>query len=111
MKIKLGGFSSSRTKEYIWVRLGDISEYDKVLNPYDAGINVGSSLPPTIKFSDLSFNYKLAGVEIPPDFVGPNYISLFLGDRDAQWIRDLSDSEKSEFERGVHDGLTWDYDK
>ena len=105
MKIKLGRFFSSKEKEYVWTRLGDLYEYDKFLSPRYAGLAVGSSFSPEIKFSDLSFNYKSAGVEISPRFTGPNYISLYWGDRDAQWIRDLSNTEKREFERGVKEGL------
>ena len=105
MKIKLGGYSSSRAKQYVWIRLGDISEYEKFLNPYDAGINVGSSLHVTVKFSDLSFDYKTSGVVIPRYFTGQDYISLYWGDEGAQWIRDLIIPEKGMFERGVKEGL------
>lgn len=105
MKIKIGRFSRSRAKQYVWIRLGDLAEYDKFLNPYDAGINVGSSLPVAVKFSNLSFDYKTSGVVIPRYFTGQEYISLFWGDEDAQWIRDLITSEKRMFEQGVREGL------
>ena len=85
MKIKFGRFLSSRTKEYVWMRLGDVGEYDSFLSPYDAGLSVGSSFPPGIKFGVLSFNYVSAGVEISPEFTGRNYISIYWGDKDAQW--------------------------
>ena len=106
MKIKLALFSSSRAKEYVWVRLGNVSEYEKFLNPYDGGLYVGSSLPITVKFSDIAFDYKTSGVEIPGYFTERNYLSLYWGDEDAQWIRDLIISEKRMFERGVKEGLT-----
>lgn len=105
MKIKLGGYSSSRAKEYVWTRLGDAAEYEKSLNPYDAGVCVGYfSLPVTVKFSDLTIYYKIGGIAIEPYFTGRKYISLFWGDRDAQRIRDLNSDEKRVFVGGVREG-------
>jgi len=84
--------------EYVWIRLGDVAEYEKFDSPYDAGLKVKSVLAP---FIPEAFYYRAAGVSVPPKFVGLNYISLFWGDEDAQWIRDLTEEEKRDFERGV----------
>lgn len=91
-------------EEYVWVRLGDVAEYEKFDTPFEAGQQVGVRLgiPPS---ELIEYRYIGAGVMIPPHFVGYNYISLYLGDPDAQWIGDLSDAEKREFERGVQEGL------
>ena len=105
MKIKLGRFSSTRAKQYVWVRLGDSGEYEKLRTPYGAGIYVGHSLPAETTIGDYPLNYRSGGVEILPDYRNLNYISLFWGDENGQWIRDLNNSEKGMFERGVKEGL------
>lgn len=84
--------------EYTWIRLGDVAEYEKFNSPYEAGLKVKDALAP---FIPEAFYYRAAGVSVPPNFVGNNYISLFWGDENAQWIRDLTKVEKGDFERGV----------
>ena len=90
--------------EHVWIRLGDVSEYEKFDSPYDAGIHVGGRIG-LGKPEPLAFHYRAAGVAMPPAFVGNNYISLFWGDEDAQWIRDLTNIEKRHFEDGVGEGI------
>jgi len=93
----------------VWIRLGDVAEYEKYDTPYDAGFAVGEQ---TVgerigleKPEPPAFHYRAAGVVIPPAFVEYNYISLFWGDDDAQWTRDLTNSEKRQFENGVGKGI------
>ena len=90
------------TAERVWIRLGDLAEYEAFDTPYDAGFEVRQRLPERVL---PSYFYRAAGVSIPPNFIGNNYISLFWGDKDAQWIRDLSEEEKRDFERGVTRGI------
>jgi len=92
------------TAEYVWIRLGDVAEYEKFDKPYDAGIHVGESIG-IGKPEPLAFHYRAAGVAIPAAFVGDNYISLFWGDENAQWTRDLTNIEKRHFEGGVGEGI------
>ena len=84
-------------EEYVWVRLGDVAEYENFDTPLEAGKEVGRRLPkkpvPTLKFVS-------GGVEIEPHFAGRNYVSLYWGDQDAGWIRDLGEKEKKDFETG-----------
>lgn len=92
------------TAEYVWIRLGDVAEYEKFNTPYDAGLAVGERIG-IGKPEPLAFHYRAAGVAIPPAFVGNNYISLFWGDENAQWTRDLTNVEKRHFEEGVGEGI------
>ena len=76
--------------------------YQKFDNPFDAGKAVGNRLAVRPReHVVLSYYYISAGVEIEPYFTRHNYISLFWGDMDAQWVRDLSNIEKRQFEQGV----------
>ena len=99
----ISGGRKSSTVQYVWMRQGDVAEYEKFGSPRDAGKEVGEQLTlQTEKLRPLSFRYRSAGVAtIEPYFVGNNYVSLFWGGDDAQWIRDLTDDEKMEFESGV----------
>ena len=90
--------------EYVWERLGDVAEYEKFDTPHDAGLVVGERIG-IGKPEPLSFHYRATGVAIPPAFVGDNYISLFWGDENAQWTRDLTNVENRRFEEGVGDGI------
>ena len=98
-----------------WTRLGDVAEYEKFDTPFDAGVDVGMRLAgPYEKTLGVSFKImymsgveegkRHAGVVIAPLFVGNNYISLFRGDSDAQWVADLTEDEKMDFESGIIDG-------
>jgi len=88
------------------LRLGDIAEHEKFGSPHEAGEAVGERLSLHPEEHRLpSFRYRSAGVEIKPYFIGNNYVSLFWGDADAQWIRDLTHDEKMEFERGVRESI------
>lgn len=90
--------------EHVWIRLGDVADYEKFDSPRSAGIDVGERIG-IGKPEPLAFHYRAAGVAIPPAFVGDNYISLFWGDEDAQWIRDLTNIENRHFEEGVGEGI------
>ena len=92
------------TAKRVWIRLGDLAEYEAFDNPYDAGLDVGERIG-VGKPEPLAFYYRAAGVSIPPSFVVNNYISLFWGDEGAQWIRDLTNIEKRRFEDGVGKGI------
>lgn len=88
--------------ERVWIRMGDVAEYEDFDTPHAAGEAVGARLATRREeHLILSFGYRAAGVSIEPYYIGRNYISLFWGDKDAQWIRDLSNIEQREFERGI----------
>ncbi len=95
---------AAQAESAVWVRYGDVSHYFDFDSPYDAGRGAGIILalyPPR----ELSYHYVSGGVEVKPFYIGRNYIHLFWGDEKAQWIRDLSEPERKEFERGVRDAL------
>lgn len=101
------------SEERVWIRIGEVAKYESFATPHDAGVAVGKSIARGLEIHPkehiaLSFGYGAAGVSIEaagieedPSYTGNNHISLFWGDKDAQWIRDLSFAEKVEFEQGV----------
>ena len=104
----------SITGEKVWIRLGDVAEYESFDSSYDAGIEVAGRLGEAEKAwfemrrkkpELMAFYFQPAGVAIPPSFVANNYISLFWGDKDAQWTRDLTNIEKGQFVEGVEKGI------
>jgi len=92
------------SENYVWIRMGDVAEYEKFDDPYDAGQAVGSRLQ-FEAWEPMSYYFISAGVEIPPYYDGQNYISVFWGDNNAEWIRDLNQSEKNKFIDGVREAL------
>ncbi|MEA3254042.1 MAG: hypothetical protein U9Q17_03735, partial [Chloroflexota bacterium] len=98
--------TKKRKGEHVWLRLGDVAEYEKFNDPCEAGKAVGARLAHRPEEHHvLSLYYRRAGVEIEPYYTGRNYISLFWGDEEAQWIRDLSNIEKRKFEREIEGEL------
>ncbi len=96
----------TKRNEYVWLRIGDVAEYEKFDSPYEAGQAVGNRLAlRPHEHRVLSYHYRSAGVEIEPYYTGRNYISLFRGDEEAQWLKDLTNREKRDFERGVRSEL------
>lgn len=99
--------SNSRKKERaVWVRFGDVSDYFDFDSPFDAGKGVGMPLS-EYPSKTPTYHYIDAGVEVEPYYTGKKYISLFWGDDNAQWIRNLSASDKKEFERGIRETLSF----
>jgi len=103
-KVGIVGTKAEKNGYAVWIRYGDVSDYFDFDGPYDAGQGVGMVLAeyPTKSFS---YHYIAAGVEIEPYYTHQNYISIFWGDEDAQWVRDLSEEEKKAFERGIKSSL------
>lgn len=87
----------------VWVRVGDADDYHPHASAYDAGYEVGARCGRVDDEPDVAFIE--GGVIIPPTYVEQNYISVFVGDWDAQWIRDLNAEEKREFVAGLYDAL------
>lgn len=98
------------TVKQLWMRLGDVGDYEVVDSPYDAGYRVGGfyeEVEPEIKWT------RRMGVEVAPGFTNYNYVSLFWGDDDAQplWPLEkagLTASQKAKFKRGVLEGAGFD---
>ena len=78
-----------KTEEYVWVRMGDMDSYhkfDDVAGAIDEMKENGVHGP----MSWGPFGVRL----ICGGFEGDNHISIFWGDQDANFIRDLNDEEK-----------------
>jgi len=90
--------------EFLWIRYGDMGDYHKIdwfsceldqhLDPTDVGTFVA---------------WERAGV-ITSCFEGRNYISLFWGDKNANWIRDLNDKEKAEVQHMLSPSMMYSHD-
>lgn len=81
----------------IWIRLGDNAEYEAYDSIEDAvetikDVNEGE----LIDSSDIG--WRDAGVVINPYFLGSNYISFYYGDKNSEYISDLSSSDKKRVE-------------
>ncbi len=94
----------------LWMRLGDVGDYEKVDDPYSAGYQVGSFLGENRDLRDMglepTISWQPLGVSVDPGFTGHKYISLFWGDEDAQPVGkpELTTSERAEFKRGLWEG-------
>ena len=79
--------------EYIWVRMGDASEYEHMSDLHEAGLLLMDYdiRPETIQ--------AIKNGITAPGFEGRNYISLFWGDQKTNLIRGLTDEEIEELKR------------
>lgn len=89
--------------EYIWLRLGDRSNYEKFFSIDGAVQDIETLVDLMVKDGwprPEKFRWKEYGLEIPAlNLDGQNYISIFWGDEDAQPVRDLDRREKMQVER------------
>jgi len=81
--------------EWIWVRMGDASEYERFVDIEDVGYLLADF---DIKPADIRQTEK--GI-MTSGFEGRNYISLFWGDAKAQPIRELSVEEFAELREAM----------
>jgi len=81
-------------KRYVWIRLGDNADYEHYETVNKAALVVAESLPDTWTGE---VKWRSGGVVLPPHYKGRNYVSVYWGDRDGEWIADLSDKEKAAF--------------
>lgn len=79
--------------EYVWLRLGDAAHYEFTATIEDAALRVASRM---LRWEE-TLRWQAAGVQLPPTFVGYNYVSIYIGDKEGEWLRDLSDREKAQF--------------
>ena len=91
---------SESKSEYVWIRMGDVAEYEKFDSPHSAGEYVGEAIHYE-RTEPHSYFFSTAGVEIMPYFVGRNYVSLYWGNEEAQWIRALTHKEQMKFIDGI----------
>lgn len=96
------GEAHSSSSKFVWIKMGAAGEYEKFNTFYGAGMAVGEKLglrPEERR--DLRFGYQVSAINIEPNYIGHNRISVFWGDDYGHWIRDLSLVEKIEFEEGL----------
>ncbi len=87
--------------EFVWIKMGAAGEYEKFNTPYEAGSAIAKKIGLPRHWARIGFGYQVSAVNIGPDYVGHNRISLFWGDGYGHWIRDLSPAEQKDFERGL----------
>ena len=73
--------------EVIWVRMGDCDEYES----FDDLESLAKSFEERdLKASELELH---GSALMAPGYEGLNFISIFWGNDDAQWCRNLSEKE------------------
>ena len=91
-----------------WIRIGDVGKYHSFNQSFDAGKAVGKALTGTYETGLPGKSYKISyrkdGVEIDPLYTHLNYIPLFVGDADNNFIDSLAPREKANFELGLIEG-------
>ena len=84
-----------QVKEFVCLRFGDMGIYGK----YDDLVSAIEDLKEMqVKGPCL---WSPRGKLNTPEFEGDNYLSCFWGDKGINFVRDLSDDEKREVERGI----------
>ena len=80
------------SRERLWVRLGDASNYENVL---------WEDLPSVLNYKNagafVDWLYAVDGL-VTSEYTGRNYISLFWGDQNAQLLRSLDEEERDQVE-------------
>ena len=75
---------NKNTKQFVWVRMGDMDDYDKFQDVAEA--------TDMMKIDGLRgpLQWGLRGKLVAPGFEGNNFISCFWGDNDGNYIRDFN---------------------
>ena len=82
------------SKQYVWIRLGDNADYEHYETVNKAALAVAEALPET--WTGI-VKWRSAGVVLPPHYKGRNYVSVYWGDRDGEWVADLDAMERASF--------------
>ena len=80
-----------------WLRMGDSDTY----NSFDNLEGVVNRLVEVVTPS-FEILWTVEGFRVPGVFKGDNYVSLYVGDKVADKIRDLTKTERGEIEFLVH---------
>jgi hypothetical protein len=83
----------------LWLRAGDIAEYHPFESLEKAAKDLSGLAPGArvLKWLD-------AGAEVEPEFTGRNYVSIYYGDEEGDFLRNLTDEEKETFENALKGG-------
>ena len=103
-----GPYTKTEPASLYWIRIGDVGKYHSFNQSFDAGKAVGKALTGTYETGLPGKSYKISyrkdGVEIDPLYTHLNYIPLFVGDADNNFIDSLAPREKANFELGLIEG-------
>lgn len=86
----------------IWMRIGDQGEYESFRDPHEAGEKFAPFLDKLEQFEGLDLvrdafppgrPTDTIGFMVPGLFEGNNYVSLYWGDQEADWMRDISNED------------------
>jgi len=83
------------SEELVWLRMGDSDDYEQFDNINDAAKSAAAF---GVEADDLRW---IRGGFEAEGFKGRNYVSIYIGDDEADKIRDLTSSEKKNFERAL----------
>jgi len=87
-------------KEYLWIRLGDRSGYEKEGSVKD----LAESFVQDYGITKKLIRYGRYGVTDKDKFNGTNYISLYYGDDEGQPTRPITKKELAELNEGIKNG-------
>jgi hypothetical protein len=91
------------------MRLGDAGDYECFESPYEAGYSLGYALLVLNIKSYKEIEDKIyrieSGIVIEGIFDGYNYISLYIGDEEGEYIDELTEEEYDNFLFGVKEGI------
>ena len=88
-----------KTKETcLWMRLGDTAEYHR----YDDIEGVTEAMREASVHGPFKAGHPMSkGMLHAPGYEADNYISLFWGDEDAEWVCGITKSEMKRIEKGL----------
>jgi len=78
---------------YVCIRMGDNAEYERFDTLEEAARYVGHH----VAYWDGMVFWQMSGVQLHPNYTGYNYISVYWGDADVEWYRDLTRDEREDF--------------
>lgn len=78
----------------VWTRIGDNAEYESHETPHIAGLHLRSII------GRGGITWRKGGISTLA-YRGLNYISLYWGDEDGDFVDDINPSDRLDFEAGL----------
>lgn len=91
-KVVKAGESKTAGGDHLWMRFGDVGDYEH----YDGFDDAAEA---AVEFGITEITGWTRGGFTAPGFEGHNYVSMYWGDADAEKDADLTGSERKKFER------------
>ena len=89
----------------VWMRVGDQDDYHNFDSPHDAGYILGDILSVTGQPDRTPVRHGVYGIAIAA-YQDMDYVSLYWGDKNAEPLAELTDTDLEAFESGIAEGAT-----